>query len=305
MRLIFMGTPDFAAHALQALILAGEDILAVYTQPPRPAKRGQQPHYSAVHTLARAHNIPVYTPVTLKDADVQQSFKAHNAHMAVVAAYGLILPSAILAAPDFGCLNIHASLLPRWRGAAPIQRAIQAGDVQTGVCIMQMEAGLDTGPVLLEEATPILPAESAGVLQQRLSQIGARLIVQAVQNYTTLTPRVQAHAMATYAHKIDKQEARLDWTLSAYGLVRQIQAFNPVPGCYFDYAGERIKILAATAWPNARPEAPPGLVLDQDLTIACGDSTCLKPDLVQRAGKRAMPVGQMLRGLPIPAGVMV
>jgi methionyl-tRNA formyltransferase len=305
MSLIFMGTPLFAARALQALIAAKEPIAAVYTQPPRPAKRGQHAQYSAVHTLALAHNIPVYTPTTVRMPSIEQSFKAHGARLAVVAAYGLILPPAILAAPHQGCLNIHASLLPRWRGAAPIQRAIAAGDTQTGVCIMQMEAGLDTGPVLLAEATPILPTDTAGILTERLSEIGARLIVQAVQNLSSLTPQVQSQEQVSYAHKIDKCEARLDWTREAQALERQIRAFNPTPGCYFDYAGERIKILAASAAPNSVVQAPPGLVLDAALTIACGEGSCLKPTLVQRAGKRAMSVLEMLRGLPIPKGTSV
>jgi methionyl-tRNA formyltransferase len=300
MKLIFMGTPDFAAAALAALLAAGHEVVAVYTQPPRPAQRGQKEQPSPVHRLALAQGLPLFTPRSLRDAAAQAEFAGHNADVAVVAAYGLILPQAVLDAPKRGCLNIHASLLPRWRGAAPIQRAIEAGDAQSGVCIMQMEAGLDTGPVLLEAAVPITAGMTAGDLHDALAAKGAALIVEALAQLDALPPRPQPADGVTYAKKIDKAEARLDWQHSAATLERRIRAFNPVPGAYAELPdGERLKILAATIVPGS---GAPGTVVDDQLTIACGDGQALRPLQLQRPGKRAMAADEALRGFHIPIG---
>lgn len=299
MRLVFMGTPAFAARALQALVDAGHDICAVYSQPPRPAHRGKKLTPSPVQALAQTLDLPVFTPLRLRDAERQAEFAAHRADVAVVAAYGLILPQPVLDAPRYGCLNIHASLLPRWRGAAPIQRAIEAGDTETGICIMQMEAGLDTGPVLLRRPCPIAPDETAATLHDRLAALGAEAIVDALAHLRTLTPQPQDESRATYAAKIDKAEAKLDWSQPAPLLERRVRAFCPAPGAYFLLGDERIRVLAAEVMDA---DGTPGTVLDASLTIACG-AQALRPTLVQRAGKAAMPTTEMLRGLPVAAGL--
>lgn len=299
MRLVFMGTPAFAARALQALVDAGHDICAVYSQPPRPAHRGKKLTPSPVQALAQTLDLPVFTPLKLRDAERQAEFAAHRADVAVVAAYGLILPQPVLDAPRYGCLNIHASLLPRWRGAAPIQRAIEAGDTETGICIMQMEAGLDTGPVLLRRPCPIAPDETAATLHDRLAALGAEAIVDALAHLRTLTPQPQDESRATYAAKIDKAEAKLDWSQPATLLERRVRAFCPAPGAYFLLGDERIRVLAAEVMDA---DGTPGTVLDASLTIACG-AQALRPALVQRAGKAAMPTTEMLRGLPVAAGL--
>lgn len=299
MRLVFMGTPAFAARALQALVDAGHDICAVYSQPPRPAHRGKKLTPSPVQALAQTLDLPVFTPLRLRDAERQAEFAAHRADVAVVAAYGLILPQPVLDAPRYGCLNIHASLLPRWRGAAPIQRAIEAGDIETGICIMQMEAGLDTGPVLLRRPCPIAPDETAATLHDRLAALGAEAIVDALAHLHTLTPQPQDESRATYAAKIDKAEAKLDWSQPAPLLERRVRAFCPAPGAYFLLGDERIRVLAAEVMDA---DGTPGTVLDASLTIACG-AQALRPTLVQRAGKAAMPTTEMLRGLPVAAGL--
>ncbi|TXG85115.1 MAG: methionyl-tRNA formyltransferase [Sphingomonadales bacterium] len=299
MRLVFMGTPAFAARALQALVDAGHDICAVYSQPPRPAHRGKKLTPSPVQALAQTLDLPVFTPLRLRDAERQAEFAAHRADVAVVAAYGLILPQPVLDAPRYGCLNIHASLLPRWRGAAPIQRAIEAGDTETGICIMQMEAGLDTGPVLLRRPCPIAPDETAATLHDRLAALGAEAIVDALAHLRTLTPQPQDESRATYAAKIDKAEAKLDWSQPAPLLERRVRAFCPAPGAYFLLGDERIRVLAAEVMDA---DGTPGTVLDTSLTIACG-AQALRPTLVQRAGKAAMPTTEMLRGLPVAAGL--
>lgn len=286
MRLIFMGTPDFAAAALAALLQAGHQVVCVYTQPPRPAKRGQQVQVSAVHKLAQAHGLAVRTPARLRDAEEQAAFAALNADVAVVAAYGIILPQAILDAPRHGCINIHASLLPRWRGAAPIQRALLAGDTQTGVCIMQMDAGLDTGPVLLREAIPIAVEETAGSLHDKLQSLGARLIVEALAQLPSLHAQPQPDDGITYAAKIEKAEARLDFSESAELLERKVRAFNPVPGAFAEVHGERLKILAAQV-ENASGDDDP---------YRCGDGKALRPLMVQPAGGRPMAYADYLRG---------
>ena len=298
MRIIFMGTPDFAVAALDALVKAGHDIIAVYTQPPRPGgRRGRELTPTPVHARALELGIEVRHPLSLRTPEAQADFAALNADIAVVAAYGLILPQAVLDAPTHGCLNIHASLLPRWRGAAPIQRAILAGDGHTGVCIMQMEAGLDTGPVLDKEWTCVAE-KTAGQLTDELAQMGGALIVNVLSDLPTFPATPQPAEGITYAHKIDKAEARLDFTPSAEQVLRQIRAFHPIPGAYFEWQGERFKILAADMTEGA---GQPGTTLDDTLTIASG-SGAIRPILVQRAGKPAMPTADMLRGFPIPAG---
>jgi len=294
MRVVFMGTPDFSVPVLDALVDAGHEVVAVYSQPPRPAGRGKKDRPSPVQARAEALGLPVLHPVSLKGADEQAAFAAHQADVAVVVAYGLILPQAILDAPKQGCLNIHASLLPRWRGAAPIHRAIMAGDAQTGVCIMQMEAGLDTGPVLLREATDIAPAETTGALHDRLSAMGARLIVQALDELPRLTPQEQPEEGVTYAAKIDKAEARVDWTKPAQEVANLICGLSPFPGAWCDVAGERVKLLAAEV---VAGDAAPGVVLD-GFTIACAGGA-VRITRAQRQGKKAMDAHDVLRGLSL------
>jgi methionyl-tRNA formyltransferase len=303
-RIIFMGTPDFAAVALRALIEAGHDIAAVYSQPPRPAGRGHDLRKSPVQVLAEGRGIPVHTPTSLKTPEAQATFAAHRADIAVVAAYGLILPQAILDAPKRGCLNIHASLLPRWRGAAPIQRAILAGDTETGISIMQMDAGLDTGAVLLEKRTPIGPTETTGTLHDRLAALGATAIVEALAELDRLQPRPQPSEGATYAAKITPEEARLDWSKDAVALERAVRAFNPVPSAWTTLPnGERLKVLSAEVERHLNPGgAAPGTVLDDALAIACSRPGALRPILVQRPGKKPMPSAEMLRGLAVKKG---
>ena len=296
MRVIFMGTPDFSVPALDA-IHAAHDIVCVYTQPPRPAGRGKQPRPTPVHARAEALGLEVRHPPSLRDAAAQADFAALKADVAVVVAYGLILPQAVLAAPRMGCLNIHASLLPRWRGAAPIQRAILAGDSETGICIMQMEAGLDTGPVLLRAKTPIAPTQTAQQLHDRLSQMGADLIVQALERLDDLVPVAQPEAGVTYAAKIDKAEARVDWTQPAVQVARQIRALAPFPGAWCETPLGRLKLLNARATDQT---GEPGRVLE-GLTVACG-SGAVKVLEVQREGKRAMSASDLLRGAGDLAG---
>ena len=304
MRVIFMGTPDFSVPVLQALVDAGHDVVASYSQPPRPAGRGKGLTPSPVQAGAEALGIAVRTPTTLRDPVAQAEFAGFDAEIAVVAAYGLILPRAVLDAPVHGCLNVHASLLPRWRGAAPIQRAILAGDAETGVCIMQMEAGLDTGPVLLREGT-LVGGKTAAELTDELSAIGARLMVQVLADLSAFPPRAQPDAGVTYAAKIDKAEARIDWTRSADEVERQVRAFNPVPGAFFEVAGERVKVLAATSLPDpSDPRSEAGTVLDDALTIACG-AGAIRPTLLQRAGRGVMTAAEVLRGFPIPPGTQL
>lgn len=298
MRIIFMGTPDFAVPTLAALIAAGHEIPAVYCQPPRPAGRGKALRPSPVQLRAEAAGLEVRTPVSLRAAEEQAAFAAMKPHVAVVAAYGLILPEPVLKAPVFGCLNVHASILPRWRGAAPIQRAILAGDAQTGVTIMQMERGLDTGPMLA-----VLPAEigrkTAGELSAELAQIGAGLIVDVLGQLHRVGGIRQRDESATYAPKVEKSEARLDFARTAVELERAVRAFNPAPGAWFDHEGERIRVLAADVTTDA---GEPGAVLDGALTIGCA-AGALRPTLVQRSGRAPMSGAELLRGFPIPAGI--
>ncbi|MCB2079028.1 MAG: methionyl-tRNA formyltransferase [Novosphingobium sp.] len=301
MRIIFMGTPDFAVPPLIALVDAGHEVVAAYTQPPRPGgRRGRELTPSPVQREAEARGIEVRHPVSLKKAEQQEAFAALNADIAIVAAYGLILPQAILDGTRLGCINIHASLLPRWRGAAPIQRAILAGDEETGVCIMQMEAGLDTGPVRKVEATPI-GRKTAGDLTDELAEMGARLVVNVLADLDAWPPEPQPEDGVTYAHKIDKAEARLDFSQSAEAVERHVRAFAPVPGAFFEYDGERYKVWAADICDTA---GEPGEVVDDSLTIACG-SGAIRPTRIQRAGKPAMATSDLLRGKPIAAGTIL
>jgi methionyl-tRNA formyltransferase len=298
MRIIFMGTPGFAVPALDALSAAGHDVVAVYTRAPQPAGRGKALAKSAVHLRAEALGLPVLTPRTLKDAEVQAQFAGHAADVAVVAAYGLLLPQPVLDAPRCGCINIHASLLPRWRGAAPIQRAILAGDAQTGVTIMQMEAGLDTGP-MISAATTAVGDKTAGALTQELAAMGAALLVTALDG--PLAGVAQPAEGVTLAPKIAKAEARLDFRRPANELERAVRAFNPAPGAWTQIGGERLKILAATVVAGAFTA---GVIADTQLTIGTSDGG-LRPLVVQRAGKPAMATADLLRGWPIAPGVSV
>ena len=300
MRLAFMGTPEFAVPTLDALIAAGHDIAAVYTQPPRPAGRGKALSASPVQRRAEDSAIPVRSPATLRDPAEQQAFDALDLDAAVVAAYGLILPEPILNAPRHGCLNVHASLLPRWRGAAPIQRAILAGDQRTGITIMEMERGLDTGPMLAAVATDI-DRKTAGELSAELAGIGGALMAEVLDKLGTTGRVPQRDAGATYAPKVEKSEARLDFAEPAEAVERRIRAFNPSPGAYFEHQGERIRILAAEI---SEMNDAPGTVLDHGLAIACGTGSIV-PTLVQRAGRAAMRPDELLRGFVIPAGAVL
>ncbi|MGD9862134.1 MAG: methionyl-tRNA formyltransferase [Pseudodonghicola sp.] len=301
MRIIFMGTPDFSVPVLDALVGAGHEVAAVYCQPPRPAGRGKKDRPSPVQARAEALGLPVRHPVSLKGAEAQAEFAALDADVAVVVAYGLILPQAVLDAPAKGCLNIHASLLPRWRGAAPIHRAIMAGDAETGVCIMQMEAGLDTGPVLLREATPIGAEETTDQLHDRLSAMGARLILEALDRLDDLTPQPQPDEGVTYAAKIDKAEAQIDWTRPAAEVDRKIRGLSPFPGAWCEIGGERVKLLASRETEGA---GRPGEVQDNALTVACGKGA-VQLTRLQMAGKGAQDADVFLRGRPVPAGTLL
>ena len=296
-----MGTPAFSVPVLDALVDAGHEVVTVYCQPPRPAGRGKKETPTPVHQRALALGLPVRHPVSLRDAQAQADFAALDADVAVVVAYGLILPQAVLDAPRHGCLNIHASLLPRWRGAAPIHRAIMAGDARTGICIMQMEAGLDTGPVLLREATPIGAEETTGQLHDRLSQMGADLIVTALARLDDLVPEVQPQDGVTYAAKIDKAEAAVDWTRPATEVDRLIRGLSPFPGAWVEVDGQRVKLLASRL---AEGAGAPGEVLDDALTIACGTGAVQLLRL-QRAGRGAQDAAEFLRGSPLPKGTML
>jgi len=296
MRIVFMGTPDFAVPTLDALVAAGHEVIAVYTQPPRPAGRGKALQPSPVQRRAEELGIAVRTPTSLKSESEQEAFAALEPDVAVVAAYGLILPQPILDAPVWDCLNVHASLLPRWRGAAPVQRAILAGDAETGVTIMAMEAGLDTGDMLASVATPI-GTKDAGALTTELAVLGANLLVTVLADPGTYPPEPQPDG-ATYAAKIDKAESRLDFSAPASAVERQVRAFAPTPGAWFEHAGERIRILAAEIGEGSDQ---PGTVVDDRLTIGCGKNL-LRPTRVQRAGRGIMAPNELLRGFAIPAG---
>lgn len=300
MKLIFAGTPEFAAQSLRAILSTENQVVLVLTQPNRPAGRGMVLQPSAVKQVACEHGIEVFQPPTLRDPAAQARLAAVGADAMVVAAYGLILPQTVLDLPRHGCINIHASLLPRWRGAAPIQRAIQAGDTETGVCIMQMEAGLDTGPVLLREALPITEGDTAASLHDRLAELGARLIVDALRNLP-LTPCPQPSDGVTYAAKIDKAESMLDWRLPALQLSRQVRAFNPFPGTLAYLDGTSMKIWKAV--PDANGGVP-GTVLSANkdgIVVACGEGALRLCEL-QKAGGKRLVAGQFLAGTPIAVG---
>ncbi len=297
MRIVFMGTPDFSVPVLDALIEAGHEIACVYCQPPRPAGRGKKDRPSPVQRRAEALGLPVRHPESLKSPEAQAEFAALGADVGVVVAYGLILPQAVLDAPLHGCLNIHASLLPRWRGAAPIQRAIMAGDAQTGVCIMQMEAGLDTGPVLLRKVVEIAPEETAGDLHDRLSALGASAIVEALDRLGSLTPGPQPEVGVTYAQKIDKAEARIDWGADAAEVDRIVRGLSPFPGAWTMAGGKRVKILGTRV---VEGSGTPGTILD-DATVACGTGA-VTLNRVQPEGKSPMSAEEWLRGVRLPPG---
>jgi len=303
--MIFAGTPEFAARALDALLAAGHEVALVLTQPDRPAGRGMTLQPSAVKKVALAHGIPVFQPERLKDPATHEPIRAAcapgGAELMVVAAYGLILPQAVLDLPRRGCINIHASLLPRWRGAAPIQRAIEAGDAQTGITIMQMEAGLDTGPMLLAEALDIDPQDSAGTLHDRLAILGGRLAVDALARLDRLAAVPQQESGVTYASKIDKAEARLDWAQPAAVLARKLRAFDPFPGATLVLAGEPVKAWRGTA---VSAGGRPGQVLGADangIVVACGEGALRLTEL-QKPGGRRLSAAEFLRGTPLPPG---
>lgn len=303
LRLIFMGTPAIAVPVLAALLAAGHDIAAVYTQPPRPAGRGKALRPSPLQEFAQARGLGVRHPATLKDPADQQALAALNADAAVVIAYGLLLPRPVLAAPRLGCFNLHASLLPRWRGAAPIERAILAGDSETGMCVMGMEAGLDAGPVYAVQAVPIGPRTTSGDLRVTLGDLGARMMVEALPGIDAgrLHPVPQPVQGVTYAQKIDKGEGRIDWRLPAAALDRLVRALGEAPGTWFDLAGERVKVLAAE---TADGSGTPGTLLDDTLTIACG-AGALRLLRVQRPGKGAVDARAFLNGARLAPGAML
>lgn len=300
MRLIFMGTPDFAVPALAALIDAGHDVVCVYSQPPRPAGRGQREQPSPVQAFAESRGLPVRYPASLKTADAQADFSALDADVAVVAAYGLILPKAVLDAPRLGCINIHASLLPRWRGAAPIQRAILAGDTETGITVMQMDEGLDTGPMLATGALPIGPATTASDLHDALAELGGEMIVRVLAGEIPDAEPQPAEG-ATYAPKLDRAEGRLDWSEEAAELDLKVRALNPWPGVWCEHDGARMRVLAATPVDG---DGAPGTVIAAPLTVACGKGA-LRLDRVQRAGKSAMSAADFIRGNKVPPGTVL
>ncbi|MEA3081487.1 MAG: methionyl-tRNA formyltransferase [Sphingomonadales bacterium] len=299
MRIVFMGSPVFAVPSLNALVEAGHEVVAAYCQPPRPAGRGKAERRTAVHERAEQLGIEVRTPKTLRDEAEQARFRALDADIAVVAAYGLILPKAILEAPKAGCINVHASLLPRWRGAAPIQRAILAGDEVSGVTIMRMDEGLDTGPMLLRRNLDIR-GKNADQVTGEMAQLGAVALIDWLEHPTL--PEPQPEAGVTYAPKVDKAEARIDWSASAEQIERQVRAFNSVPGAWFEASGERIKLLEAAVGSDA--SATPGEVLDECLNVACGEGY-IRPLKVQRAGRGVMTPGELLRGFAIPKGTIL
>jgi len=303
MKLLFMGTPEFAVPTLNALVEAGHDIVAVYSQPPRPAGRGKKDRKSPVHERAEALGLEVRTPLTLKTEEAAAEIEAFGADAAVVVAYGQILPQPILDAPEYGCVNVHASLLPRWRGAAPIHRAIMAGDDKTGVCIMQMEAGLDTGPVLARAECAVGPNDTTASLHDALAAMGADLINGVLASFEAGTAQAEAQPEAgvTYARKIDKAEARIDWSMPASVIDRQVRGLFPFPGAWFELDGERIKVLAGAV---EAASAEPGVTIDDALLIGCGEGA-YRLKRIQRAGKGAVDAEAFLRGKSVSKGTKV
>ena len=302
LRLAFMGTPEFAVPTLAELVAQCHDIAAVYSQPPRPKGRGYETEPSPVHKFALGAGLEARTPLTLKDAEHQELFRALDVDAAIVVAYGLLLPKPVLDAPKFGCFNLHGSLLPRWRGAAPIQRAIMAGDAETGVMVMRMEEGLDTGPVLMAERTPV-GRKTYGDLHDELARLGADLMVRAMSALErgSITEQLQPDEGVTYAKKILKDEARIDWTRSAREIDCLIRGLSPVPGAWCEVKGERLKILYAEPVDS---HGPPGAVLDDRLTVACG-AGALRLVRLQRAGKSVMTADELLRGFTLPRGTVL
>ncbi len=305
MRLAFMGSPDFAVPSLKALIAAGHDIVCVYSQPPRPAGRGKQLRNTPVHDAALDAGIEVRHPASIKSQEEKDAFAALNLDAAIVVAYGLILPKAVLAAPKYGCINLHGSLLPRWRGAAPMQRAIMAGDLVTGVQTMQMEAGLDTGPVYLTAETPITRKDTAGSIHDRLAELGGPLLLETLAGLDagTLTAEPQAEDGVTYAHKLGSEDTRIDWTKPAAEIDCQIRGLSPFPGAWFEVEqnGKRVRVKALMSeLTDGKGDA--ASVTDDQLTIACGDDCAVRLTRVQKAGKSACSAEDFLRGNPLKAG---
>lgn len=304
LRIIFMGTPTFSIPTLKALLESRHKVVAVYSQPPRPSGRGHQVQKSAIHQLADTAGIPIFTPSSLKSDEEQVLFASHNADLAVVIAYGLILPKAILEIPRLGCLNVHASLLPRWRGAAPIQRAIEAGDLETGVTIMKMDVGLDTGPMLLKKSIPITSNTTASHLHDTLSVMGGTLLLEALEAYAAgiLHPLAQPTEGITYAAKLTRDEGQINWREDSSVLVRKVQALTPWPSAWFEHEGVRLKVLAAEVIHNIG--GVPGTILDDHLTIACGhEALCIKT--IQRPGGTALDTVSFLRGYSLPVGTIL
>ena len=298
MKLVFMGTPNFSVPALKALAQSNHQICAVYSQPPRPAGRGKKLRLSDVHKEALDLGLTVHNPTSFKSDKDRTIFRKLKADIAIVVAYGLILPNQILSAPKFGCLNIHASLLPRWRGAAPIQRAIMEGDDETGVCIMKMEEGLDTGPVLSSRKIQITENDNAKILSERLSLVGSKLIVEVLDALSEFKAYSQSAAGVTYARKIDKSETKIDWSLPAKTINRKIRALSPFPGAWTEINGERIKLLASKV---INKENEPGMILDKGFSIACGQKA-LEITEAQRPGKSAQKSDVFLRGFRLQKG---
>jgi methionyl-tRNA formyltransferase len=304
LRIIFMGTPNFSVPTLQKLIDSQHQVVAVYSQPPRPSGRGHHLQKSAIHQLAEAHSIPIFTPTSFKDPEQVALFSSHQADVGVVIAYGLILPQNILDIPRLGCLNVHASLLPRWRGAAPIQRAIEAGDPQTGITIMKMDAGLDTGHMLLKKSVPITPQTTSSDLHDTLANMGASLLLETINGYDsgTIAPTPQPSEGVTYAKKLTREEGQIDWRDPAQTWIRKIQAFTPWPGVWFEYQSVRLKVLAAELIADLQGE--PGTILDDELTVACS-SGALRLKILQRPGGEPLDAQSFLRGHPLPKGTIL
>ena len=301
-RIAFMGTPEFAVPILEALAITGHQIAAVYSQPPRIAGRGQKERISRVHSKALSHGFEVRTPVNFKDVKEQEYFHQLNLDVAVVAAYGLILPKSVLSAPNQGCINIHASLLPRWRGAAPIQRAIMAGDTETGITIMKMDQGLDTGPVLLQKSNLITEETTGQSLHDQLSALGAKLIIQALNDMISkrLVPRPQSKQGVTYAAKLEKEDGRINWAKSSAEIDRQVRALSKSPGAWFEYGNDRVKVLKSQPLIGS---GKPGQVID-GLSVCCGDGV-LQLEMVQRPGKNPMSASEFLNGYDVPSGTVL
>lgn len=296
MRVIFMGTPEFAVPALQQLINDSYfDVSAVFTRPPKPQNRGHHVHNSPVHSIALKHNIPVFTPLTLKDIQIQKAFREFNADFAVVAAYGLILPKEILKGTQYGCLNIHASLLPRWRGAAPIQRAILTGDKETGITIMQMDEGLDTGNMLIKRAISIQYDDTMNIIYRKLASLGAELIREALINYHSITPEKQEDQYATYAPKLNKEEGIIDFSRDAEILQRQVQALNPWPGTFFSYQNETFKILKLKIIKEANLHPNEMIITSEYWYVGCGTGA-ISIEEIQKSGGKPLKIKEFLRG---------